>query len=166
MDTTLLIIVLIISLLACAVSIVLLAIVIKRSKAPASDTKTIESIGEIKATLQSLHNDIPSMVDNSVTKKMVDVQKQLGDSANSNAKSMSDFSKNMTDTLANNVAATNKTLQDSIVAINKKVDDNFKSVNDKVNASLSEGFKGTSDTMSSIKERLAKIDEAQKEPQN
>jgi DNA recombination protein RmuC len=162
MDTILLIVVLVISLLACVVSAILLAIVIRRSKAPASDTKTIESIGEIKATLQSLHNDIPSMVDNSVTKKMVDVQKQLGDSASSNAKSMSEFSKSMTDTLANNVAATNKALQDSIVAINKKVDDNFKSVNDKVNSSLTEGFKGTSDTMSSIKERLAKIDEAQK----
>lgn len=162
MEKALLIVTLIVGIIACLFCLILLIVVIQKGKTPMPEGKTMETVGEIKANLQSIRSDLPSVVDNSVNKKMLEVQKQLGDQAAATSLAMSSFSKNVTDTLSANASNTNKALQDSIQAINKKVDDNFLVVNEKVNASLTEGFKGTSDTMSTIKERLAKIDEAQK----
>lgn len=47
--------------------------------------------------------------------------------------------------------------------LSKRIDDNLRKVNEEVNKQLGEGFKGTQKTFVSVTERLAKIDEAQKQ---
>jgi len=150
------------SLLTVVISAILLAIVYHSKVAAKADPQTLEMMGRLEADLQSLHNSLPLMVENSVNKEMVGISKTLNAESEKRASSMASFQNGVNETLSNNASLTNKALLDSIVAINKKVDDNFKALNDKVNLSLSDGFKGANETMTSIQTRLAKIDEAQK----
>jgi DNA recombination protein RmuC len=176
MDSTLLIIAIVVSTLSLGVCVVLLVTVLKSKKAAAAPQENPETIAIINANLQSLHNDVnnlqgkveavqsnlPLVVSGQLTEKMVAIQKQLGEQSEKNSASMASFQKAINETLANNTSLSNKALQDSITAINKKVDDNFVTINQRVNDSLTSGFKTTSDTMGELKKQLGAIDNAQK----
>lgn len=85
----------------------------------------------------------------------------------------SEQSKNIEATLKGLIDQDNKRLLDfqnamtisinaQIKAINDKMDASIKSINERVNQSLSDGFKGTSDSMLNLQKSLATMQEAQK----
>jgi DNA recombination protein RmuC len=83
-----------------------------------------------------------------------------------NTKSLNDFSVSINKTMNERMDKMNETLNQSIAGLNQKVDDNFKDINDRVNGSLSDGFKGTAETMGELKKQLGAIDVAQKNLQD
>jgi DNA recombination protein RmuC len=90
------------------------------------------------------------------------LEKEIRDQGQANTTLLLNFQKMVNDSLTNNASLSNHSLTESIAALTTKVDDNLKDINEKVSQSLVSGFKGTSDTMGEIKERLGHIDETQK----
>ncbi|MCI1245423.1 MAG: DNA recombination protein RmuC [Bacilli bacterium] len=175
MELTLLIISLVVCAMTLGFCVYLLVTVKKASKGLDGDKSSSDAIVGLSTNLQSLHNDVisvktdvsnfdksvPLLISNELGKQMLIVQKQLGDQADQNNNRLAGFQKNVSESIAQSTALTNKALSDSIAAINKKVDENFVAINKQVNDSLTSGFKSTSDTMGNLKETLGKMTQAQ-----
>ena len=74
---------------------------------------------------------------------MLKVETHLNDQTNRDAARLNAFQESI-----------NRSLQLNIEALTKKIDDNLLSINNKVDKTLSDGFKGSSETMANIKEQL------------
>ena len=77
--------------------------------------------------------------------------KEMAKTSETNNEKLERFQKNITESLNNRFDA-----------LNKQIDDKMHKINTKVEEKLSEGFKGTSETMAQVRERLQAIDDAQK----
>lgn len=167
----------IVSIVASCLCLVLIAIVLfllAKSRKPSPESiKTSEYFGEIKSALQSGKDSMPLIIAGELSKQMVGIQKQLSDQAEADhrrlgdfqsamSKSLADSLKQMNDSLNLRVDAMSDSLSKSVAALNEKVDQNLAQMNKQVGETLVSGFKGTSDAMGELKEKLAKIDEAQK----
>lgn len=72
-----------------------------------------------------------------------------------NPRKTSHFQSEVTEFLTKRIESLNKQLDEKIAQLDKKVDDKLK-----------EGFKGTSESMAQVRERLQAIDDAQKQMEN
>ena len=149
METIILIIISSLVLIAVIVAIVL---IIKNSnKKVEMPQLDLKEIGALQQQLNSLTEQMKTNIELSMAKEMNKILEQSGKSSESNNEKLERFQKNITESLANRFDALNKQINDKLFEINKKVDEK-----------LAEGFKGTSETMAQVRERLQAIDDAQK----
>lgn len=119
--------------------------IIKNNKnnkaAPQIDLKEIGALSEqIKSIPSTIEKDI-----------QLALAKEMAKTSETNNEKLERFQKNITESLNNRFDA-----------LNKQIDDKMHKINTKVEEKLSEGFKGTSETMAQVRERLQAIDDAQK----
>ncbi len=173
MDIALLITAIVVGFLALTVSVILLVVIIKDRNGKETDDETVAYFNEIKQSLQTSKDNLPLVLSGELAKQMVGIQKQLGDQAEVDNKRLNDFQlgmhksigeslTQMNTSLNGRVDAMNESLTKSVMALNEKVDKNLADMNKQVGDTLSSGFKGNSETMGELKEKLGKIDEAQK----
>ena len=149
METIILIIISSLVLIAVIVAIVL---IIKNSnKKVEMPQLDLKEIGALQQQLNSLTEQMKTNIELSMAKEMNKILEQSGKSSESNNEKLERFQKNITESLANRFDALNKQINDKLFEINKKVDEK-----------LAEGFKGTSETIAQVRERLQAIDDAQK----
>ena len=149
METIILIIISSLVLIAVIVAIVL--IILNSRKKVEMPQLDLKEIGALSQQLNSLTEQMKTNIELSMAKEMNKILEQSGKSSESNNEKLERFQKNITESLANRFDALNKQINDKLFEINKKVDEK-----------LAEGFKGTSETMAQVRERLQAIDDAQK----
>ena len=103
-------------------------------------------------TPENMDRLVEKTVDSVMAKQMKEFVKELGEN---NRKS--------TENLANFELQTQEFLTKRIEALNKQLDDKIQSLDKKVDEKLEKGFKGTSESMAAVRERLQAIDDAQKQ---
>ena len=149
METIILIIISSLVLIAVIVAIVL--IILNSKKKVEMPQLDLKEIGALQQQLNSLTDQLKTNIKLSVSEEMNKILEQSGKSSEANNEKLERFQKNITESLANRFDALNKQINDKLFEINKKVDEK-----------LAEGFKGTSETMAQVRERLQAIDAAQK----
>ena len=117
---------------------VMIFFIAKKNK-PSGNTENIDRLVE-------------KTVDSVMAKQMKEFVKELGEN---NRKS--------SENLANFELQTQEFLSKRIEALNKQLDDKIQSLDKKVDEKLEKGFKGTSESMAQVRERLQAIDDAQKQ---
>ena len=104
------------------------------------------------AGVENVDKLVEKTVDNVMAKQMREFVKELGEN---NAKSSENLRKFELET--------QEFLSKRIEALNKQLDDKIQSLDKKVDEKLEKGFKGTSESMAQVRERLQAIDDAQKQ---
>lgn len=132
--------------------IILLIIFLKNKKQP-SETSSVDlkEIGAIQNQINNLSKDIKSDIELAVSKEMTRSYEISNKQSETNNEKLERFQKNITDSLNTRFDALNEQITNRLNDINKKVDEK-----------LQEGFKGTSESMAQVRERLQAIDSAQK----
>lgn len=140
----------VISIVAVILIAVLLIIVIKNSKRTPSNFNNKE-LGELSAQIKSLETSLEKDIKLVVSQEMVKLSEANASGSEKNNEKLERFQKNIIESLNARFEFINNQLNTKMSDINKKVEDK-----------LQEGFKGTSETMAQVRERLKVIDEAQK----
>jgi len=162
MELTLIIVVSCLSVVVLSLVIVAIVLIVKSNKKPASLSSEIQSTEQIKASIESLKETIPLQVSKSVSDQMVTINKNVTDQmihVNEQLAKQAEVDNQRLIAFQNTI---NTNLTASIKTLNDKVDLNLKSINDKVDKSLTDGFKGTSDSMEKLQKALGEIGTAQK----
>lgn len=132
----------------------LLIILIKNRKQTGSANGSqidLKEIGAIQNQINNLSKDIKSDIELAVSKEMNRSYEISNKQNEVNNEKLERFQKNITESLNNRFDALNEQINNRLNDINKKVDEK-----------LQEGFKGTSESMAQVRERLQAIDSAQK----
>ena len=108
-------------------------------------------IGALSTQLDNLSKDIKKDIELAVSKEMNNSYQVLGQQNEKNNEKLERFQANITESLNKRFDALNEQMNNRLNDINKKVDEK-----------LQEGFKGTSESMAQVRERLQAIDDAQK----
>ena len=122
--------------LVLVLGVVLLVVVLKRKTGGSSDNEKL----------------IEKSVENIMQKQMTEINKSLGENNTQSVKNLAEFQGKTQEFLTQRIEALNKQLDDKIAQLDKKVDEKLK-----------EGFKGASESMADVRERLKAIDVAQKQ---
>lgn len=137
------------------VGVTILLILLNKKSKPTSEGLTKEdqqSLGEVKAKIDSIDRQVEKTVEIVMAKEMVKLTKEFGANTEKSSQNLSHFQSEVTEFLTKRIESLNKQLDDKIAQLDKKVDDKLK-----------EGFKGTSESMAQVRERLKTIDDAQKQ---
>ena len=146
------IIILIIAGLILIVGVVLLIVLLKRKPQPPVEQKLdLKEIGALSNQIENLSKEMKMDIELAVSKEMTKTSEQSNKASEANNEKLERFQKNITDSLNHRFDALNKQIINRLNDINKKVDEK-----------LQEGFKGTSESMAQVRERLQAIDSAQK----
>ncbi len=142
----------IVSSLALVAVIVLILLTVKRNKAQQPPVEIdLKEIGAIQKQLDLLAPQIKGDIELAVSKEMTKLSNQSINLNETNNQKLERFQNGITESLAKRFDALNKQIDDKLIEINKKVDEK-----------LAEGFKGTTETMAQVRERLQAIDTAQR----
>lgn len=115
--------------------------------------KPTQTGGGVEAEdLQNLDREVEKTVKLIMSESMVKLTEKFGENTAKSQQNLSHFQSEVQEYLTKRIDALNKQLDDKIASLDKKVDDKLK-----------EGFKGTSETMAEVRERLQVINEAQKQ---
>ena len=155
MDKVIIIIALVVSSLALIGIIVLLIQNSKKKTQVVGEGLSKEdqqAIGEVKAKIDSIDRQVEKTVEIVMAKEMVKLTKEFGNNTEKSSQNLSHFQSEVTEFLTKRIESLNKQLDEKIAQLDKKVDDKLK-----------EGFKGTSESMAQVRERLQAIDDAQKQ---
>lgn len=133
----------------CSVLIVLLIglfvlILVKNKKGDPTPQVDLKEIGGLSKQIELMASQLEKDIQLAVSKEMSKISE-------GNNEKLERFQKNITESL--NIR---------FDALNKQIDDKMHKINEKVETKLAEGFKGTSETMAQVRERLQAIDDAQK----
>ena len=142
---------LVISSLSLVAVIVLLIVILKMKNKKTDNSQTQIEIGKIINQLETLQKEINLDITMAVNKEMIKILESETKSNELNNEKLERFQKNIVESLNTRFEHINKELADKMADINKKVEEKLK-----------EGFEGTSETMTQVRERLKIIDEAQK----
>ena len=136
-----------------ALIIVLVVILRKKPNQPVEQPAQLDlkEIGALSNQLENLSKEMKVNVELAVSKEMAKSYEVLGKQSNENNEKLDRFKSGITEDLNKRFDALNETMVNRLNDINKKVDEK-----------LSEGFKGTSESMAQVRERLQAIDDAQK----
>ena len=130
------------------IGVVLLTILLKRKGNATSNG----DVTEVKAQINAMDKVVEAKVEKVMSDSMVKLTKEFAENTNKSSQNLNHFQIEISEALNKRIDALNKQLDEKIVSLDKKVDDKLK-----------EGFKGTSETMSQVRERLQAINEAQKQ---
>lgn len=111
-----------------------------------------QAMGEVKAKIDNIDRQVEKTVEVVMAKEMVKLTKEFGANTEKSSQNLSHFQSEVTEFLTKRIESLNKQLDEKIAQLDKKVDDKLK-----------EGFKGTSESMAQVRERLQAIDDAQKQ---
>lgn len=150
MTDTLVIISIILSMIVLVLLAVILVFVFKSKKGNVAADNS--QIGELKGRLDAMDKQMEKTIQVSVNEGMVKLTKEFGNNTEKSQQNLSHFQSEITEFLQKRIESLNKQLDEKIIQLDKKVDDK-----------LEKGFKGTSETMSQVRERLQAIDAAQKQ---
>ena len=139
------------SLALVAVIVLILLTVLKKDKEQPSVEVDLKEIGAIQKQLDLLAPQIKGDIELAVAKEITKLSNQSVTLNETNNEKLERFQNNITESLAKRFDALNKQIDDKLIEINKKVDEK-----------LAEGFKGTTETMAQVRERLQAIDTAQR----
>ena len=118
-------------------------------------TLDLKEIGALSKQIELLAKDIKGDVQLTVATEMAKLNGEAVKNSETNNSKLERFQKNISDTLNSRFDAVNKQIADKLQQINQKVDEK-----------LAEGFKGTTESMAQVRERLQAIDAAQKNIEN
>ena len=150
MTDTLVIISIILSMIVLVLLAIILVFVFKSKKGNVAADNS--QIGELKGRLDAMDKQMEKTIQVSVNEGMVKLTKEFGNNTEKSQQNLSHFQSEITEFLQKRIESLNKQLDEKIIQLDKKVDDK-----------LEKGFKGTSETMSQVRERLQAIDAAQKQ---
>ena len=132
--------------------IVLIVLVLKNKNKPQETPQIdLKEIGAIQAQLNQLSKDMKTDIELALSKEMAKSYEVSNKQNETNNEKLERFQANITDSLNKRFDALNEQMNNRLNDINKKVDEK-----------LQEGFKGTSESMAQVRERLQAIDDAQK----
>lgn len=126
-------------------------LVINSKKHSGNPEVASKELGAISEQIKLMSSAIEKDIQLSIAKEMIKISEQARKTSESDNEKLERFQKNITESLNNRFDA-----------LNKQIDDKMHKINTKVEEKLSEGFKGTSETMAQVRERLQAIDDAQK----
>ena len=129
---------------------VLAIYLVKHKNTGGSQTSEVE-LGKLMKQIDSLEKDLQKDIKVALSEEMIKVMQNSSKESEMNNEKLERFQKNIVESLNTRFEHINKELADKMSDINKKVEEK-----------LAEGFKGTSETMAQVRERLKVIDEAQK----
>jgi DNA recombination protein RmuC len=137
--------IIIIVLLLCILFIEVIRLLKSQASSSSNDTEALEHLfrDETNKTIQALLKELGEMREK--------LAKSIGESSKENIKDLSQFKEGLSKDIISHFESMNKRLEEQMDRINKKVE--FR---------LNEGFEKTNKTFTNIVERLAKINEAQK----
>ena len=136
------------------IAVVVLTILVLRKPKQTNEGLTHDdqqALGEVKAKIDNIDRQVEKTVEIVMAKEMVKLTKEFGNNTEKSSQNLSHFQSEVTEFLTKRIESLNKQLDDKIAQLDKKVDDKLK-----------EGFKGTSESMAQVRERLQAIDDAQK----
>jgi len=113
--------------------------IVKRRTTPTNNNENIDRL--VEKTVESV-----------MAKQMKDFVKELGDNNQKSSENLKKFE-----------LETQEFLSKRIEALNNQLDEKIKTLDKKVDEKLEKGFKGTSESMAQVRERLQAIDDAQKQ---
>ena len=140
------------------IALVVLIILLTKKKDPIQNNLSSndqQALGEVKAKIDSIDKQVEKTVEVVMAKEMVKLTKEFGNNTEKSSQNLSHFQSEVTEFLTKRIESLNKQLDEKIAQLDKKVDDKLK-----------EGFKGTSESMAQVRERLQAIDDAQKQMEN
>lgn len=124
----------------------------KKVEAPTLDLK---EIGSLSKQLELLSSQIKTDIELSLSKEMLKANEQSLKTNETQNEKLERFQKSI-----------NESLNTRFDALNNQMNLRLKEMNEKVDAKLQEGFKGTTETIAQVRERLQAIDVAQKNIEN
>lgn len=124
----------------------------KKSNKVSSSTDKVQDFADVKAKLDTIDKQVEKTVELVMAKETIKLSTKFQENSDQSAKNLNHFQSEITDSFQKRVDALNKQLDDKINQLDKKVDDKLK-----------EGFKGTSESMAQVRERLKAINDAQKQ---
>ena len=145
-DTVVIILIVLVAILLVGVAVVL-ALLLKGRKGVSS-----EQTGDLKARLEMMDKQTEKTIQLAVSEGMNKLTKEFGNNTEKTQQNLNHFQSEINEYLQKRIDALNKQMEEKITQLDKKVDDKLK-----------EGFKGTSETMAQVRERLQAIDDAQKQ---
>ena len=146
------IMILVITSLMLIISVIALIMIYKKKPSDVNNNQIdLKEIGAISNQLNQLSKNIKDDIELAVTKEMTKSYKVIGEQNENNNVKLERFQANITESINKRFDALNEQMNNRLDAINKKVDEK-----------LQEGFKGTSESMAQVRERLQAIDDAQK----
>ncbi len=152
------IIIIVLSILILIGLIVIFVLLLKNNKKSVEVTPSsvdLKELGAIQKQIELLSNQMKSDIELAVSKEMNKVNEQsLKTSENQNEK-LERFQRNI-----------NESFEMKFESLNRQINDKLKEMNEKVDNKLAEGFKGTTETIAQVRERLQAIDDAQKNIEN
>ena len=129
----------------------LFILVLTRKNNNQSSSIDLKEIGAIQNQLDSLSKEMKSDIELALSKEMNKSYEVSNKQSERNNEKLERFQANITESLNKRFDALNEQMNNRLAEINKKVDEK-----------LQEGFKGTSESMAAVRERLQAIDDAQK----
>lgn len=135
--------------LICIIGIVLLIISMKRKHGLGANG---QDFNEVKSSILNVDRLVEKSVEAIMSKEMVKLLKEFNNNTEKSSQNLNHFQNEIQEHLTKRIESLNKQLDEKIATLDKKVDDKLK-----------EGFKGTSETMTQVRERLQAINEAQKQ---
>lgn len=134
--------------------IVLIILVIKRkpeqSNGQVSEVN-LKELGALQQQIEMLSKEMKMNIELAVSKEMSKLNEQSIKNNETSNEKLERFQANIQTALETRFDAVKKQIDDKLIEINKKVDEK-----------LAEGFKGTTETITQVRERLQAIDAAQK----
>ena len=145
-DTVVIILIALVAILLIGMAVVLV-LLLKGRKGVSS-----EQTGDLKARLEMMDKQTEKTIQLAVSEGMNKLTKEFGNNTEKTQQNLNHFQSEINEYLQKRIDALNKQMEEKITQLDKKVDDKLK-----------EGFKGTSETMAQVRERLQAIDDAQKQ---
>ena len=132
--------------------VVLLIIVLKRKPQGEQPAELdLKELGALENQIQNLSKEMKTNIALALAEEMRKTNEDANKRNELNNQKLERFQSNITDSLLKKFTEVNEQISKRLDEINKKVDDK-----------LQEGFKGTSESMAQVRERLTAIDAAQK----
>ncbi len=134
-----------------ALVVLILIVLLKKPSNKTFDNESIKEIGSIETKVEQLSQTINKDIELAMTKSMNEIITQ--------GRTNNELSNDKLDKFQISI---NKQMEDKFLSLNKQVDEKLSEINKKVEEKLSEGYTKTNQTMSDLRERIQKIDDAQK----
>lgn len=141
------VLVILISLVLISLIVTLVFLITKKPKVVNHD----KEFGALEKQIEMLSTSINNSISLSVSKEIINIQNNVNKSNEMNNEKLERFQQNISKSMFERFDSLQKSMNENLDRINKKVDEK-----------LEEGFKGTTDTLVQVRERLQIIDEAQK----
>lgn len=131
--------------------LIILGVVLIKLKITSKQGGGSLEIGKLSNQIESLEKDLEKDMKLLVSEELNKIIKSDSDNLEKNNEKLNKFQQSIVEQLNTRFEHINNELKQNMEAMNKKVEEK-----------LSDGFKGTSETMAQVRERLKAIDEAQK----